>query len=142
MTVKLFDEVKLNTREMKWIEFSPGIDYKILRTSPETGAWTVLFQCAKGSGFPPHLHYGAGEYFLFKGKMDYRMGVANAGDYGYEPLGVYHEHTNFVEDSELLFTNFGPIAFVNEDMSVKFLLDWKFFADRQAGTEVGDRKAA
>ena len=142
MAAKLFDEVKLKTTAMKWIEFSPGIDYKILRTSAETGVWTVLFRCAKGTAFPPHLHYGAGEYYLMKGTMDYRMGVANAGDYGYEPLGVYHERTEFVEDCELIFTNYGPIAFVNEDMSVKFLLDWKFFADQQAGTEVGERKAA
>jgi hypothetical protein len=86
MTAKLYDEMKLRTNEMKWIEFSPGIDYKILRTSPETGAWTVLFRCAKGSSFPPHLHYGAGEYFMFKGVMDYRMGIATAGDYGYGRL--------------------------------------------------------
>ena len=142
MTAKLYDEVKLRTSEMKWIEFSPGIDYKILRTSPETGAWTVLFRCAKGSGFPPHLHYGAGEYFMFKGTMDYRMGVAKAGDYGYEPLGVYHEHTQFLEDSELFFTNYGPIAFLNEDKTVKLLLDWKFFADQQGDNQVGERKAA
>jgi hypothetical protein len=74
--------------------------------------------------------------------MDYRMGSAKAGDYGYEPLGVYHEHTNFTEDSELIFTNYGPICFVNEDMSPKFILDWKFFADQQDGNQVGERKAA
>ncbi|MFN0315470.1 MAG: hypothetical protein ACKVQA_10575 [Burkholderiales bacterium] len=28
---------------------------------------------------------------MFKGTMDYRMGIANAGDSGYEPLGVYHD---------------------------------------------------
>lgn len=131
MGATLHDEVKLSTNGMAWIEFGPGIDYKILRTSAETGAWTVLFRCAKGSAFPPHLHYGAGEYFLLKGVMDYRMGRAQAGDFGYEPLGVYHERTEFLEDSELIFTNHGPVAFVNEDMSVKMLLDWKFFADRQ-----------
>ncbi len=131
MGAALFDEVKLSTAEMPWIVFAPGIDYKILRTSAETGVWTVLFRCAKGSAFPPHLHYGAGEYFMLKGVMDYRMGVARAGDFGYEPLGVYHERTEFVEDSELLFTNHGPVAFVNEDLSVKMLLDWKFFADQQ-----------
>ncbi len=63
---------------------------------------------------------------MFKGVMDYRMGTARAGDYGYEPLGVYHENTSFIEDTELFFTNYGPIAFLNEDKSVKFLLDWKF----------------
>jgi hypothetical protein len=38
----------------------------------------VLFRCAKGSNFPPHLHYGAGEYLMFSGVMDYRMGIAKA----------------------------------------------------------------
>jgi hypothetical protein len=79
---------------------------------------------------------------MFKGTMDYRMGVAKAGDYGYEPLAVYHEHTQFLEDSELFFTNYGPIAFLNEDKTVKLLLDWKFFADQQGDNQVGERKAA
>lgn len=117
---------------IQWISFAPGIDYKVLRTSAETGVWTVMFRCAKGSGFPPHFHHGAGEYLLTKGVMDYRAGTARAGDYGYEPLGVFHERTTFLEDSELLFTNHGPIAFVNPDMSIQTMLDWKFFADAAA----------
>jgi hypothetical protein len=62
--------------------------------------------------------------------MDYRMGTARAGDYGYEPLGVYHDSTVFLEDSELLFTNHGPVIFVDEDMKPIMILDWKFFADQ------------
>ena len=120
------------TADMRWIEFGPGIAYKVLRTSAETGVWTVIFKCDKGSGFPPHFHHGAGEYMMLKGVMEYRAGRAVAGDYGYEPLGVYHESTTFTEDSELLFTNHGPVAFVNPDGSVAMMLDWKFFADKQA----------
>jgi anti-sigma factor ChrR (cupin superfamily) len=127
----LANEYLVRTGELDWTTFSEGIEYKILRTSPETGDWTLLFRCAAGAAFPAHLHYGAGEYLMLKGTMDYRMGIARAGDYGYEPLGVYHERTNFLEDSELLFTNHGPIAFVDEDMNVTTLLDWKFFADQQ-----------
>lgn len=144
MGAALSDEILLRTGDMPWINFGAGIDYKILRTSAESGAWTVLFRCAKGSSFAPHVHYGAGEYFMFKGAMEYRMGGAKAGDYGYEPLGVFHEHTNFIEDSELWFTNHGPIAFVNPDGSVAMLLDWKFFADQQAAAQgsAASRKAA
>jgi anti-sigma factor ChrR (cupin superfamily) len=127
----LGNEFLVRTTEVDWIEFGAGIDYKVLRTSAETGVWTVVFRCAKGSAFPPHLHYGAGEYFMLSGVMDYRLGIARAGDYGYEPLGVYHERTTFLEDSELIFTNHGPVAFVNEDMSVSMILDWQYFADRQ-----------
>lgn len=144
MSATLADEILLHTNEMAWIAFSEGIDYKILRTSAETGSWTVLFRCAKGSSFPPHRHHGAGEYFMFKGAMEYRMGGARAGDYGYEPLGVFHEFTRFTEDSELWFTNHGPIAFTNPDDSVAMLLDWKFFADQQnqAQSSAALRKAA
>jgi len=123
-------EVLLRVNQKPWVEFAPGIEFKTLRTSAETGVWTVLFQCAKGTAFPAHFHHGAGEYLLLRGRMDYRMGVAEAGDYGYEPLGSYHELTTFVEDSELLFTNHGPVAFVDENNAIKMLLDWKFFADR------------
>ena len=120
------------TSDRRWINFAPGIDYAVLRTSAETGDWTVMFRCAKGSGFPPHFHHGAGEYLLTKGVMDYRAGTAKAGDWGYEPLGVFHESTVFLEDSELLFTNHGPIAFVKPDNSIIMILDWKYFADKAA----------
>lgn len=125
-------DILCNTDRMAWIPFGEGISYKVLRTSAETGVWTVLFKCAKGSSFAPHFHHGAGEYLMLKGVMDYRAGVARAGDYGYEPLGVYHEKTVFLEDSELWFSNHGPVAFVNPDKSILMMLDWKFFADRQA----------
>jgi len=120
------------TDQLSWVPFSNGISYKILRVSAETGTWTVLFKCDKGSSFAPHFHHGAGEYLMLKGTMDYRAGVAKAGDYGYEPLGVYHERTVFPEDSVLWFSNHGPIAFMNPDKSIAMMLDWKFFADKQA----------
>lgn len=123
-------EVLLRVGTKPWVEFAPGIDFKTLRTSAETGVWTVLFRCAKGAAFPAHRHYGAGEYLMLKGRMDYRMGIAEAGDYGYEPLGAFHEQTTFVEDSELLFTNHGPVVFVDEQGGAKMILDHQFFADR------------
>ncbi|NVB36993.1 2,4'-dihydroxyacetophenone dioxygenase family protein [Pseudenhygromyxa sp. WMMC2535] len=130
-------DILCQTAKLPWIEFGAGIHYKVLRTSAETGDWTVIFRCAKGSGFPPHYHHGAGEYLMLEGVMDYRAGKAVAGDYGYEPLGVYHESTTFPEDSELLFTNHGPVAFVNPDMSISMILDWKFFAEKQAEHAAG-----
>lgn len=123
-------EKMIHTRDMAWINFAPGIDFKVLRTSSETGTWTVLFKCAQGAAFPAHFHHGAGEYLMISGAISYRMDTALAGDYGYEPLGAYHELTTFDEDSELLFTNHGPVAFVGEDNQITMLLDWKYFADK------------
>jgi anti-sigma factor ChrR (cupin superfamily) len=125
-------ETMIRTSDVAWINFAPGIDFKVLRTSAETGTWTVLFKCAQGAAFPAHFHHGAGEYLMLSGAMSYRMGSARAGDYGYEPLGAFHELTTFDEDSELLFTNHGPVAFMGDQDQITMLLDWKFFADRAA----------
>jgi anti-sigma factor ChrR (cupin superfamily) len=116
-------EVLLPVAEVPWISILPGIDFRLLFTSGETGRWTVLFRCQPGSSFPSHRHYGAGEYFVVKGLMEYRTGSATAGTYGYEPLGSLHELTRFPEYTELLFTNHGPVAFLNEDGSVSSMLD-------------------
>ena len=116
-------EILQITSALTWIPIVEGIDYRLLFTSGETGRWTVLFRCQPGSFFPRHKHYGAGEYFVVKGRMEYRMGAADAGTYGYEPLGVTHDYTLFPEYTELLFTNFGPVAFLNGDNSVASILD-------------------
>ena len=92
MALELATEYIIDADNLQWIPLDDGIEFKVLRTSAETGDWTVLFRCAKGAQFPPHWHYGAGEYYLLKGEMEYRMGVARAGTYGYEPNGVWvHE---------------------------------------------------
>ncbi len=116
-------EVLQPVESLRWVPIVAGIDFRLLFTSAETGRWTVLFRCQPGSFFPRHKHFGAGEYFVVKGRMEYRMGIALAGTYGYEPLGVIHDLTTFPEYTELLFTNFGPVAFLNEDDSVASMLD-------------------
>ena len=126
-------EILQITADLKWIPIVAGIDYRLLFTSGETGRWTVLFRCQPGSFFPRHKHYGAGEYFVVKGRMEYRMGAAEEGTYGYEPLGIIHDYTLFPEYTELLFTNFGPVAFLNEDNSVASILDHALLEQLAAG---------
>jgi len=123
------------TREMPWLVFGNGIDFKILRTSQETGAWTVIFRCAAGSSFNPHRHLAGGEYLMLKGTMQVRGGkekggvTARAGDYGYEPNGVLHDETFFPEESELYFTNHGAIQFLTPDLKPDFVLDYALLED-------------
>ncbi len=124
MTTKAMDEVMRDGDQLRWVAIVEGIDFKLLFTSSETGRWTVLFRCQPGSFFPRHKHLGAGEYFVMRGRMEYRMGTARAGVYGYEPIGVIHDMTSFPEYTELLFTNFGPVLFLNDDDSVKSVLDY------------------
>jgi acetylacetone-cleaving enzyme len=57
-----------------------GIRWKLLHVSPESGAWTAIFDCPAGSSFAPHIHNGPGEYFLTRGKADLRGGKDAGGD--------------------------------------------------------------
>jgi anti-sigma factor ChrR (cupin superfamily) len=123
MNASVPEEVLLEVSSLRWIPMVDGIDFRLLFTSGETGRWTVLFRCQPGSFIPRHKHYGAGEYFVVKGRMEYRMGSAPAGTYGYEPLGVTHDRTTFPEYTELLFTNFGPVVFLNEDDTIASIFD-------------------
>ena len=127
----MIEDKYVRTSALPWLEFGEGVDFKVLRTSQETGAWTVLFRCAAGSAIAPHRHLGGGEYYMIKGKMEVRGGAENggitatAGDYGYEPNGVLHDSTCFPEDSELYFTNNGAIQFLTEDHQPDFVLDFE-----------------
>jgi hypothetical protein len=60
------------------------------------------------------------------------MGEAGPGTYGYEPLDVVHDHTAFPEYTELLFTNYGPIAFLDEAGEISSILDHKLLEDLSA----------
>ena len=135
MNATVSDEQLVDTGSLPWIPIVEGIDYRLLFTSHETGRWTVLFRCQPGSAFPLHQHHGAGEYFVLKGRMVYRMGEARAGAYGYEPLGVIHEHTGFPEYTELLFTNYGPVAFLDAAGAVTTLLDYRLLERLAADAE-------
>lgn len=124
-------DIYIHTSQQPWLQFSPGIEFKVLRATQETGHWTVLFKCAPGASFARHEHLGAGEYYMVSGKMEVRGGVENGGitafpgDYGYEPNGIIHDHTEFPEESVLYFTNYGPIRFINDADDTLMVLDWQ-----------------
>jgi mannose-6-phosphate isomerase-like protein (cupin superfamily) len=126
-----FQDTYIHASQEPWLPFVEGIDFKPLRATQETGAWTVLFRCRKGSGFARHEHLGAGEYYMVSGRMEIRGGVENGGitayggDYGYEPNGMIHDFTNFPEESVLYFTNYGPIRFMDDNDQTVHVLDWQ-----------------
>ncbi len=121
-------EILLDPGTLEWQPLVDGIDVKLLRASEETGTWTVLLNCKAGSSFARHKHLGAGEYYVVSGRMQYRVGEAKTGDYGYEPLGVIHDNTFFPEDTLLLFTNHGPVVFIDDDDEVTGILNHEVLA--------------
>lgn len=131
------DDILLPTRDLPWIPIADGIDYRLLRTSTETGTWTVIFRCQKGSSFARHRHLAAGEYYVIEGRMNYRAGVAVTGDYGYEPLDAIHDCTIFEEYTELLFTNHGPVVYLDDEDQVTSVLDHQLLSQLAQSHEPG-----
>ncbi|MFT3852998.1 MAG: 2,4'-dihydroxyacetophenone dioxygenase family protein [Ilumatobacteraceae bacterium] len=124
-------DIIVRTNDLEWAHFGGGIEFKLLRVSPENGSWAVLFNCPPGSSFASHRHFGAGEYLVISGVVELRGGeqnggvTARAGDYGYEANSVYHYSTAFPVQTVLYFQNFGPLGFLDENDNVVAMLDWE-----------------
>ena len=110
------DEYVCRESGRKWVDFSPGCQMQLLRRCQVTGSWSMLIRAEKGCVLPAHKHYGAGEYYMLKGRMEYGSGiVVEPGDYGYEKYGSLHLTTRFHEDSLLFFSHVGSLTFLDEE---------------------------
>jgi quercetin dioxygenase-like cupin family protein len=131
MTMNAAKDEYVSSTSLNWAPFVPGIFLKLLRVCPETGTWTVLIKADAGASFPRHRHLAAGEYFMLSGKMEVRGGVekggitALPGDYGWEPVSIVHDHTEFPEPTEMLFTNHGAVVFIDDNDQPTSVLDWE-----------------
>lgn len=130
MTIPEISDVHVAQQALPWKVLRDGYFFKLLRTCPVTGTWVLLIRAEAGAAVPPHKHIGAAEYLVLKGKVEIRGGVENggvtavAGDYGYEPNGIVHEHTSFPEATEYLFINHGPLQYLDGDGNTVMVLDW------------------
>jgi anti-sigma factor ChrR (cupin superfamily) len=105
----------------------------VLRVSEETGLWSALIRMEPGSQFAPHKHLGAAEFFVLKGKLEYRMGEAPMDAYGFEPLGAVHDATTCNEETVIFFVSYGPIIFYDEDGGVEQILNHEIALALQEG---------
>ena len=133
-------DILVKTNDLPWVPLAEGIDYRVLRTSPETGTDGFAARPSRLL-FCQTQAFGAGEYFMIKGRMEYRAGCAVAGDYGYEPLDAVHEETKFTEYSELYFTNHGPVVFLDDNDNVTSILDHSVITQLAAAHESDARSA-
>jgi 2,4'-dihydroxyacetophenone dioxygenase len=136
MTMNQPQDILLSSDKLDWMPLGPGTSYKLFRVSPETGQWSALLKMEPGARFAPHKHLGAADFYVLKGALEYRAGIARAGDYGYEPLGVEHGATTCSEETIITFNAYGPIIFYNEDGSPSMILDWEFVQKQATGTKV------
>ncbi len=125
MSENEFDGVLVQADKLKWIPDGSGNELKVLRVSSETGAWSALVRAPAGQVNPPHTHLGPADFYVISGVVDYRAGVARAGDWMYEPAGAVHQATSHPEDTVYLANVYGPIAFHDEDGKIVHVLDWR-----------------
>jgi len=111
--------------DTEWIETAGGNSLKILRVSEETGSWSALFKAEPGTVNPPHVHLGPADFYVITGSIEYRGGVARAGDWVYEPNGAVHEATQHSEETIYLGNVHGPMAFLDDDGEVAYVQDWR-----------------
>jgi anti-sigma factor ChrR (cupin superfamily) len=116
-------ELVINVDELPWVPMGVGSWGKVLRTCPETGSWTIMFKQEAGTFAPPHKHLAAADFYVLKGRIEYRGGVASAGYFAREPLNAVHEKTTFPEEAIYLFTSSGPLAMYGPDGNIASILD-------------------
>jgi 2,4'-dihydroxyacetophenone dioxygenase len=116
-------ELVLDVDALPWIPMGEGAWGKVLRTCAETGTWTVMFKQEAGSFAPPHKHLGPADFYVLEGRIEYRGGVATAGNFAREPMNAIHEKTVFAEDTIYLFTSYGPMAMYGPDGQIIGIMD-------------------
>ena len=119
------DAALVRTDKEEWIQSGDGNQFKVLRISKETGAWSALIKADKGQVNPPHTHLGAADFYVISGGFDYRGGSARAGDWVYEPAGAVHEATSHPVDTVYLANVYGPVGFHDEKGNIAHVLDWR-----------------
>lgn len=119
------DSALIRTDKETWIQSGDGNEFKVLRISKETGAWSALIRAKKGQVNPPHTHLGAADFYVISGGFDYRGGSARAGDWVYEPAGAVHEATSHPVDTVYLANVYGPVGFHDENGNIAHVLDWR-----------------
>jgi len=119
------DAALVRTNDQECIDTGGGNQFKVLRISKETGAWSALIKAPAGQVNPPHTHLGPADFYVISGGFDYRGGSARAGDWVYEPAGAVHEATTHPVDTVYLANVYGPVAFHGKDGTYSGMLDWR-----------------
>ena len=119
------DAALVRTDKQQWIDTGTGNQFKVLRISKETGAWSALIKARAGQVNAPHTHLGPADFYVISGGFDYRGGSARAGDWVYEPAGAVHEATTHPVDTIYLANVYGPVAFHDGKGGFSHVLDWR-----------------
>ena len=111
----------VDTNALPWLDIpqAPGLRFKPLRASAETGMISAVVGLDAGVALAPMVHLGAADLLVLSGRMRYSQGPLAAtvgpGTWGYIPANSRVEGLVVDADTELLMNLHGPVAFLDAD---------------------------
>jgi len=111
----------VDTNKLPWIDIAsaPGMSFKPLRVSDETGMFSIVVRMKKGTKQPDLVHLGAMDFMVLSGKLTYpsgpMAGTIDQGTWGYVPSGAKIEGLFANEAVEYLGNFHGPMCFLGND---------------------------
>ena len=110
--------------ELPWLPLAQGVDIRVIKTVPETGAFSVMVRSVPGGLLPRPRHIESAEIYIIKGRGVHRQtGAFREGDYIAEHKGALHDELLFPEGVELLMVCAGPSEFLGADDEVVAVMD-------------------
>ena len=111
----------IDTNVMPWIEIkqAPGMRFKPLRASQESGWFSLIIQIKAGTDLAPMIYLGGGDMMILSGLLTHTKGglaaTISPGFWGYVPANTKIEDLVIEEETEFQANFFGPIAFLAKD---------------------------
>ena len=132
----------VDTNALPWLRIpqAPGLRFKPLRASGETGMISAVVGLDEGTSLPPLVHLGAADLLVLSGRTRYTqeplVSTLEPGTWGYIPANSRIDGLIVDAATELLINLHGPVAFLDTDgrsvSSILTSLDVQAAA-RQAG---------
>ena len=113
----------VDTNQVPWIDLpqAPGMAFKPMRASSESGMFSVIVKLAAGTELSGLVYLGAMDMIVLSGSMTYPEGPMSGtllpGTWGYVPANARIDRlaADNDEDCEFLANFYGPVAFLEQD---------------------------
>jgi len=111
----------VDTNLLPWIAVPhvPGMAFKPLRASMESGMYSLVLRLARGTVLSGLVHFGAMDLMVLSGTLTYPSGpiagTMGPGTWGYVPANARIDRLIANEDVEFLANFYGPLAVLDAD---------------------------
>ena len=83
----------INTKEVPWVEATPGNKMKVIYHDPATDMLTILSKLEPGAGIPGHVHEDLEQTYVLEGSLVDAEGECTAGNFVIRAKGSRHAPT-------------------------------------------------